>query len=73
HGLIRTADVVSNVAAPTIALSLALYLVMYLCLIVAYVAVLKYMAEKPDEVLHDEAIDRAGTPPGAITPPVVQG
>ena len=72
HGLIRTKDVAGAVPAPTIALSLALYLVMYAGLLVAYVAVLKYMAEKPAEVLHDEAVDRAGTPPGAITSPVVQ-
>ena len=72
HGLILTKDVAGAVPAPTIALSLALYLVMYAGLLVAYVAVLQYMAEKPAEVLHDEAVDRAGTPPGAITSPVVQ-
>ena len=72
YGLIRTADVASTVPAPTIAISLALYLVMYAGLLVAYIAVLKYMAEKPAEVLHEEALDRAGTPPGAITSPVVQ-
>jgi cytochrome bd ubiquinol oxidase subunit I len=50
HGLLRTADVVSNVPAPMIALTLALYVTIYLALIVAYVGVLKYMAEKaPDE------------------------
>jgi cytochrome d ubiquinol oxidase subunit I len=70
-GLVRTADVASSVAAPTIALSLALYVTLYLALIVAYVGVLKYMAEKTEQVLHDEAVERAATPPGAITPPVV--
>ncbi len=46
YGLLRTADVASNTPAPTIALSLAGYLVLYLGLIVAYVSVIKYMAEK---------------------------
>jgi cytochrome bd ubiquinol oxidase subunit I len=66
-GLVRTADVASTVAAPTIALSLALYVTLYLALIVAYTGVLKYMAEKTEQVLQDEAADRAATPPGAIT------
>jgi len=70
-GLVRTADVASRVAAPTIALSLALYVVLYLALIAAYVGVLKYMAEKSELVLRDEAAERAATPLGAITPPVV--
>jgi cytochrome d ubiquinol oxidase subunit I len=34
-----------------IGLTLALYVTLYLALIVAYVAVLKYMAEKPEEAL----------------------
>ena len=46
-GLVRTADVASNVASPMIALTLALYVTLYLALIVAYIAVVKYMAEKP--------------------------
>ncbi len=48
YGLIRTADVASATAAPLIALSLSMYLVLYAALIVAYVAVLKYMAGKPE-------------------------
>ena len=47
YGLLRTADVASNVAPPMIALTLALYVIIYLTLIVAYVGVVKYMAEKP--------------------------
>lgn len=47
YGLLRTADVASSTPAPTIALSLAGYLVLYLGLIVAYISVIKYMAEKP--------------------------
>ncbi len=73
YGLVRTADVASSVPAGTIAISLAMYVALYLGLIVAYVAVLKYMAEKPEEVLHDEAVDQAATPAGAITPAAVQG
>jgi cytochrome bd ubiquinol oxidase subunit I len=45
--------------------------VLYTALILAYVAVLKYMAEKPEEVLATEAAQRAAAPPGTITPPVV--
>lgn len=71
YGLLRTADVASHVAAPMIALTLALYVTVYLALIVAYVAVLKYMAEKPEEVLRVDAEELAATPVGAITSPVV--
>jgi cytochrome d ubiquinol oxidase subunit I len=67
HGLIRTADVASNVPATAIALTLALYVVVYLALIVSYVGVLKYMAEKPEQVLATEAAEREATPLGAIT------
>ena len=55
YGLLRTADVASNVAPPMIALTLALYVIIYLTLIVAYVGVVKYMAEKPVD-------DGAGVP-----------
>ena len=62
-GLIRTAEVASNVAAPMIALTLALYVTVYLALVLAYVGVLKYMAEKPEQVLADQLRDeRAATP-----------
>jgi cytochrome d ubiquinol oxidase subunit I len=47
HGLVRVDEVASQVPAPMIALTLALYVTVYLALIVAYVGVLKYMAEKP--------------------------
>ncbi len=46
-GLLRTADVASTVPAPTIALTLAGYVTVYLALIVAYITVLRHMAEKP--------------------------
>ena len=67
YGLIRTADVVSRVPSAMIGLTLALYVTLYLALIVAYVTVLKYMAEKPEEVLDQDARDQAGTPAGATT------
>ena len=67
YGLIRTADVVSAVPSTMIGLTLALYITLYLALIVAYISVLKYMAEKPEEVLQVDAIDRAATPAGATT------
>ena len=46
-GLIRVDEVASAVPAPMIALTLALYVTVYLALIVAYIGVIKYMAEKP--------------------------
>jgi cytochrome d ubiquinol oxidase subunit I len=67
YGLLRTADVASSVPSPMIALTLTLYVTLYLALIVAYIAVLKYMAEKPEEVLAKEAEERARTPVGAHT------
>ena len=42
-----TADVVAPHAPPLVALTLAAYLTLYLLLIVAYVAVLRHMAEHP--------------------------
>jgi cytochrome d ubiquinol oxidase subunit I len=72
HGLIRTADVASTVPTSSmIGLTLTLYLVLYLALIVAYVSVLKYMAEKPEEALQQDARDQDATPPGAATSPVI--
>ena len=49
YGQLRTADAVSQVAQGMVGLTLALYITLYVALIVAYVTVLKYMAEKPDE------------------------
>jgi cytochrome d ubiquinol oxidase subunit I len=71
YGLLRTVDVVSTVQSSMIGLTLALYIVLYLALIVAYVTVLKYMAEKPDEVLAEDARDQAATPAGATTSPAI--
>ena len=68
YGLIRTADVASAVPSSMIGLTLSLYVALYLALIVAYVGVLKYMAEKPEDVLEHDAADRATLPAGIITP-----
>jgi cytochrome d ubiquinol oxidase subunit I len=69
HGLVRTADVASNVAAPMIAVTLTLYVTLYLALVASYVAVLKYLAEKTEETLDDEARQRAAAAPGVATSP----
>ncbi|HEU5293631.1 MAG TPA: cytochrome ubiquinol oxidase subunit I [Burkholderiaceae bacterium] len=63
YGLVRTADVASSVPAPMIGLTLALYVVVYTALMLAYVGVLKYMAEKPEEVLAADMRDRAPSGP----------
>jgi cytochrome d ubiquinol oxidase subunit I len=44
--ILATADAVTPVGAPTIALSLAMYLVLYAVLLVAYISVLFYLARK---------------------------
>ena len=72
YGLIRTADVASTVPAPLIALTLALYVTLYIALVLAYVGVLKYMAEKPEGVLDAEAAKHA-TPPVGVAPSPAAG
>jgi cytochrome d ubiquinol oxidase subunit I len=67
YGLLRTADVASKVPSGMIALTLTLYVLTYLALMVSYIGVLKYMAEKPEEVLAQDARDQARTPAGAQT------
>ncbi|HET9976278.1 MAG TPA: cytochrome ubiquinol oxidase subunit I [Burkholderiaceae bacterium] len=64
-GLLRTADVASNVPAPMIALTLALYVTVYLALIAAYIGVLKYMTEKPIDAVVDTPLP--GRPHGVPT------
>jgi cytochrome d ubiquinol oxidase subunit I len=73
YGLVRTADVASTVSAPMIGLTLTLYVVVYAALVLAYVGVLKYMAEKPEEVLSKEAAERAHAPPGPSGSHAVEG
>ena len=71
-GLVRTADVATTVpSTPMIGLTLTLYLVLYAALIVVYVSVLKYMAEKPEQLLQLDALEQSATPAGAITSPVL--
>ncbi|HUP06294.1 MAG TPA: hypothetical protein VMU47_04035, partial [Caldimonas sp.] len=62
--------VASRVSSPMIATTLTLYVVLYVALVIAYATVLKYMAEKPAEVLVDERREEAHAPAGAITPPL---
>jgi len=69
-GLVRTADVASRVGSPLIATTLTLYVVLYVALVIAYATVLKYMAEKPEQVLVDERREEAHAPAGTITPPL---
>ncbi len=58
YGLVRTADVASTVPSSLIGMTLAMYIALYLALIAAYVTVLKYMAEKPEEVLAPDAMEQ---------------
>ena len=71
YGLVRTADVVSNVPSSMIGLTLAMYVALYIALLLAYVAVLKYLAEKPDQTHENGADERAATPPGIAAPGMV--
>ncbi len=48
YGLVRTEEVASHVPSPAIAFTLTMYVTVYLALIVAYVSVVKRMAEKAD-------------------------
>ncbi|MGC3962749.1 MAG: cytochrome ubiquinol oxidase subunit I [Rhodocyclaceae bacterium] len=54
-GLLRTADVASSTPAANIALTLTAYLVLYVLLLIAYVGVLRYLAEKPVKIGKKEA------------------
>jgi cytochrome d ubiquinol oxidase subunit I len=47
YGLLRTADVVAPHGAPLVATTLVAYLLLYALLLLAYVAVIKHMAEHP--------------------------
>ncbi len=65
YGVLRTADIASNIPSSMIVLTLAMYVVLYVALIAAYVGVLKYMAEKTEDVLSDAAREEEATPFGA--------
>ena len=61
YGHLKTAEAASNVAPANIALTLAAYLIVYMLLIVAYVSVLRHMAEKPAD-----DISQPAQPPGPV-------
>jgi cytochrome d ubiquinol oxidase subunit I len=65
YGLVRVNEVASAVPAPMIAFTLALYVTVYLALIVAYVGVVKYMAEKPVDMTAPRAAGRPVVAAGA--------
>jgi cytochrome bd ubiquinol oxidase subunit I len=62
-GLVRVEEVASRVPGSMIALTLALYVTVYLALIVAYVSVVKYMAEKPLDPPQEPRLVPAGATP----------
>lgn len=66
YGLLRTNEVASNVPSQHIAFTLALYVTVYLALLVAYVSVIRHMAEKPVDM--PEAAPRAGALPAGARP-----
>jgi cytochrome d ubiquinol oxidase subunit I len=47
HGLIKISEIVTHTAPANIQFTLAMYAIVYMFLILAYVSVLKYMAEHP--------------------------
>jgi cytochrome d ubiquinol oxidase subunit I len=51
YGLLRTADVASAVPPAQIALTLSLYVTTYVALLLAYVGVVRQLAEKPESAL----------------------
>jgi cytochrome d ubiquinol oxidase subunit I len=51
YGLLRTAEVASAVPSPQIALTLALYVTTYAVLLLAFVNVVRSLAEKPESAL----------------------
>jgi cytochrome d ubiquinol oxidase subunit I len=68
YGLVRTADVASDVPAAMIAATLAMYIVLYLALIVAYIGVLGYMALKADELVAPNPDKPPKAVPGGTVP-----
>jgi cytochrome bd ubiquinol oxidase subunit I len=67
-GLLRVDEVASNVPSPYIAFTLAMYVTVYLALIVAYIGVVKHMAEKPVEMPGQEAAK-----PPKLSPAAAEG
>jgi cytochrome bd ubiquinol oxidase subunit I len=64
QGLLRVDEVASSVPGAHIAFTLALYLTVYLALLVAYVSVVKHMAEKPVP-MPEPAAPKPAAPQGA--------
>ncbi len=62
YGVLTTAQAASDVAPPYIAATLTAYLVVYALLLTAFIAVLRYMAEKPLEDL-TQPVRLPGQPP----------
>jgi cytochrome d ubiquinol oxidase subunit I len=58
YGLLRVDEVASSVPSSYIAFTLALYVTVYVALLVAYVSVVKHMAEKPLEAPKAEPATR---------------
>lgn len=58
-GLLRTADIVTQTPAAHVALTLTAYLIVYAVLVVAYIAVLKHLAEKQSTAQHSPAAPTA--------------
>lgn len=65
YGVLRTADVASNVPAADIAATLVAYLITYLLLIIAYISVLRYLAKKPVDAAPSSLSQRSSA--GAAT------
>ncbi len=64
QGVLKTADAVADIPAPMVGLTLAMYLVLYIVLIIAYMAVVFYLARKAGkskEILSEEAFSSAAT------------
>jgi cytochrome d ubiquinol oxidase subunit I len=59
YGLLKTAEVASSTPAANIALTLAAYVSVYIALIVAYISVLRYMAEHPMEAAQQPTLQEA--------------
>ena len=70
YGMLRTADIASSIPSSMIVFTLTMYVVLYVALILAYVGVLKYMAEKTEDVLIDDQREAAATPVGASVSPL---
>ncbi|MCU0968908.1 MAG: cytochrome ubiquinol oxidase subunit I [Rubrivivax sp.] len=64
-GLLRTAETASSVPSSMIAFTLALYVTVYLALVVAYVGVVRHLAEKPVDLPSDAAAGAAARPGAA--------